>query len=99
MKRKLPAIFAILFCGLFLATTLTAQEWKYLGTVTSDASIGESAILVKTDAPVVAGRTILIESRDGMTRETYQVRHVYGHTVLLEEHLRQPFVSGSKVFQ
>lgn len=98
MKLKQPAIFAILFCSLFLVSLL-AQEWKYVGIVSSDASRGETSILVKTDVPIVEGRAILIESRDGTLRDTYEVRHVYGHTIILENPLRVPFVSGSRIYQ
>lgn len=98
MKRKQPALFAVLFFSLFVVS-LFAQEWKYVGVVTSDASRGESAIVVKTDVAIVAGRAILIESRDGLVRGTYEVRHVYGQTVVLEKSLRETYVSGSRVYQ
>lgn len=98
MRRKHTVIFAIFFCSLFLVSLL-AQEWKYVGVVTSDASRGESSILVKMDAPIVAGRGILIESRDGTLRAVYEVRHVYGHTIVLEKNLREAFASGARLYQ
>ena len=98
MKRKHTVIVAILLCRFFLASLL-AQEWKFVGVITADASRGESAILVKVDVPVTEGRALLIESRDGTLRDSYQVRHVYGHTVLLEKSLREPFLSGARLYQ
>ncbi len=98
MRRKHTIILAIFFSSLFLVT-LFAQEWKYVGVITSDASRGESAIVVKVDAPIVAGRRILIESRDGTLRDVYQVRHVYERTIVLEKNLREPFASGARLYQ
>ena len=98
MKRKQPAILAILFCSLFVAS-LFAQQWKYVGVIASDASRGETSLLVTTDVPIVEGRMILIESRDGTVRVPYEVRHVYGQTVVLEAPLEEGFVSGSRLYQ
>ncbi|MFZ0428082.1 MAG: hypothetical protein WAO20_08185 [Acidobacteriota bacterium] len=98
MKRKQPAIFAILLCSLFFAS-LFAQQWKLVGRIVSDVSKGETAIVFQSEAPVVAGKAILIESRDGTLRVTYQVRHVYDDTILLEEPLKEAFTAGSRLYQ
>jgi hypothetical protein len=98
MTRKHTVVFAILFCSLFLAS-LFAQEWKYVGVIISDASRGESAIVVKVDAPIAEGRGILIESRDGTLRDVYRVQHVYENTIVLDKNLREPFVSGARIYQ
>ena len=94
-------ILTILIVGVVLvvAGSVLAQQWQYVGLVTSDVSRDETSLLVEVTQPIQAGKLIMIESRDGLVRETYHVRHVYGHVVILEERLTTGYVSGSKLFQ
>ena len=94
-------ILSILVLGVVLAVvgSVLAQQWQYVGVVTSDVSRDETSLLVDATQPIQAGKLILIESRDGLVRETYEVRHFYGHVVILEVPLKTAFVSGAKLFQ
>jgi len=98
MAKKL-VVSILVVVVLFLGTFLLAQEWKYVGIVAADASRDETGLTVEAVQPIQVGRLIMIESRDGKRRETYLVRHVYDHTVILESPLVSPYVSGSKLYQ
>lgn len=80
-------------------TLLLAQEWEYVARVASDASTDETSVLLEIFQPIQPGRLIMIESRDGTVRQTYEVRHVYDHHIILETRLTRDFVAGSKVYQ
>ena len=98
MRLRLSLLFLVGLVSIWVVS-VAAQQWQYAGTITSDASAGETALTVEMERPVQVGRLILIESRDGLVRETYEVRHVYGHYIILESTLLMPYVSGSKIFQ
>ena len=98
MRRGIVTAF-VFGLVLVVAGSVLAQQWKYVGLVAADVSRDESSLIAETTQPIQVGKLIMIESRDGLVRETYQVRHVYGHTVILEEPLKTAFVSGSKLFQ
>jgi hypothetical protein len=101
MNTMRRGILTVLIVGVVLvvAGSVVAQQWQYVGLLTSDASTDESSLIVEVTQPIQAGKLIMIESRDGLVRESYHVRHVYGHVVILEERLTSAFVSGSKLFQ
>ncbi len=100
MKRVLLA-WGVLMAAVALLgpEPVQGQQWKYVAMVISDASKGESALLVELVAPCQEGRDILIENREGTYRERHYVRHVYGRHVILGAGLQQEFLTGSKVYQ
>lgn len=75
------------------------QQWYVVGVVMSDASAGESSILIDATEPIQEGRRILIESRDESEREVHEIAHVYDHHIILKGRLGRPFLAGSKVYQ
>ncbi len=90
----------LLFVGFLLSSAaLVAQKWQQVGVLESNAEAEESVIAVDDPGSVVVDRTIMIESRDGKVKDTYEVWHVYGHAVLLKERLRHDFAEGSRIFQ
>lgn len=91
-------------CLLFLSVLLSsavvvAQKWQQVGMLEADAEQQESVVSVDDASAIVVDRAILIESRDGKIKDTYEVLHVYGHAVLLTERLRHDFTSGSRLYQ
>ena len=94
-----------LIIGLFLVFILSqpplpAQDsWERVATLVSDVSRDESAIIVKLLQPIQEGQLILLESRDGSYQEVVEVRHMYGHNLILESTLLNDFVSGSRIYQ
>lgn len=89
-----------LFLGfLFSSAVLVGQKWQQVGVIETDAYVEESAIAVADPGTIVVDRAIMIESRDGKLKDTYEVLHVYGHAVLLKQRLRHDFVSGSRLYQ
>ena len=90
----------LLFLGVLLSSAvLLGQKWQQVSVLESDAEQEESVIAVADANSVVVDRAILIESRDGKVKDTYEVLHVYGHAVLLKERLWYDFTSGARVFQ
>ncbi len=90
----------LLFLGFLLSSAaLVAQKWQQVTVIVSDADASETVLLVDDGASVVVDRALLIESRDGKVKDTYEVLHVYGEIVLLKERLRHNFVSGSRLYQ
>jgi len=90
----------LLFLGIVLSTAaVVGQKWQQVGVLEIDAYVEETAIQVDDPGSVVVDRTLMIESRDGKLRDTYEVLHVYGHAVLLKQRLRNDFTSGSRLYQ
>ncbi|RPJ53159.1 MAG: hypothetical protein EHM23_31490 [Acidobacteria bacterium] len=90
----------LLFLGFLLSSAgLVAQKWQQVSLLEANAEEEESTIAIADANSIVVDRAILIESRDGKVKETYEVWHVYGHSVLLKERLRHDFAEGSKVYQ
>lgn len=107
ISLKDPTVKRLIFLlGLLLAITILlgppsvqGQQWRHVAVVISDASVGETAVIVEFLSPCQEGRSILIENREGTYREELYVRHVYGHNIILEEALTQEFVSGARIYQ
>ncbi len=76
-----------------------AEKWKQVAVLTSDACRDETSVVVDTGAQIVVDKDVLIESRDGKIKETYQVKSVYGGVLLLKSSLKSPFDAGSRVYQ
>jgi hypothetical protein len=76
-----------------------AEKWKQVAVLTSDAYQDETSVVVDNGAQIVVDKDVLIESRDGKTKETYEVKSVYGGVVMLKSHLKSPFDAGSRVYQ
>jgi len=90
----------LLFVGFLLSSVaVVGQKWQQIGVLEADAEQEESAVQVDDPGSVVVDRAILIETRDGKVKDTYEVLHVYGHAVILKERLRHDFTSGSRVYQ
>jgi len=90
----------LLFVSFLLSSAaLVAQKWQQVGVMERDAFVEETAIQVDDPGSVVVDRAILLESRDGKVKDTYEVLHVYGHAVLLKSRLRHNFTEGSRLYQ
>lgn len=99
MKTKFTVAATLVLLAL-LAAQGAAQQWTFVARLSSDASRGESMIRVETLEPVVSGRALLIEDRDGAKREVYKVHAVFdGFNVILETRLKSDFAAGAKIFQ
>ena len=84
---------------LLMAGPAIGQQWKLVAVLASDTSIDESDLIVDILEPVEEGRLIRIETRDGKTVETYEVRHVYEDHVILMDAVRSEFIAGAKIYQ
>ncbi len=90
----------LLFVGFLLSSAaLVAQKWQQVAIIESDADMHETVIAVDNGTSIVVDRALLVESRDGKVKDTYEVLHVYGHAVLLKETLRHNFPAGSRLYQ
>ena len=58
-----------------------------------------SILWVEESANIQVDRLLLIESRDGIARDTYEVKHNLDGHILLKSPLKHEFLAGSKVFQ
>lgn len=96
--KKLASCLFLLVAGLS-GVFLSAQEWEPVAVLVSDVSADESELVVDFIRPVVVDRLVLLESRDGSTKETYSVKHVYGRHVLLKEKLKHAYLAGAKIYQ
>ena len=94
--KKLASCLFLLVAGLS-GVFLSAQEWEPVAVLVSDVSADESELVVDFIRPVVVDRLVLLESRDGSTKETYSVKHVYGRHVLLKEKLKHAYLAGAKI--
>lgn len=96
--KKLVICLVVLLTGLGGAF-LWSQEWKQVAVLVSDVSTDESELIVDFIRPVALDRLILIESRDGSTKETYAIKHVYGRHLLLKQKLKHGYLAGSRIYQ
>jgi hypothetical protein len=48
---------------------------------------------------LMEAKLIVIETRDGQTLDTYEVRHVYQDHVILMEPLKNDIIAGAKIYQ
>jgi len=100
MKKRLLAGAVLTFLIAVLFGQLAAQQWNYVARLSSDASRGESMIVVEAQEPIVGGRALMIEDRDGKVREVYGVHAVFdGFNVVLEQRLKRDYASGARVYQ
>lgn len=97
-KLYLPAGLFLMLLMLSPAS-IDANSWERVGTLVSDASRDESALVVESLNPIQEGQAILLESRDGSYQEVIVVRHRYGHNLILETNLLNEFVAGARIYQ
>jgi hypothetical protein len=79
--------------------TVFAQNWQHVAVLTTDVSPDETLLTVDSGTAIQPDRSIMVETRDGSFRESYRVKHVYDHHVLLTERLRNEFLAGSRIYQ
>lgn len=90
----------LLLVGFLLSfAAVVGQKWAQVGVLISDAEQEESLLQVDDPGSIVVDRSLLVETRDGKVKDTYEVLHVYGQTVLLKQRLRHDFTSGSRIYQ
>ena len=77
----------------------SSENWKYVGSLASDASRDESILTVDLVAPVAVDGSIMVERRDGELTEIHELQHVYDNQVVLKERLKSDFMAGSRVYQ
>ena len=75
------------------------QRYRYVGTLGSDSSGGETLLMVDVAYPLVAGQLLLVENRDHPHRGVHEVRHVFGDNVILKTRLRFDYLKGSRLYQ
>jgi hypothetical protein len=99
--KRLVLISGLLLCAVALLgpAPVEGQEWRHIAVVISDASAGETALVVELLAACQEARRILVENREGTYREELYVRHVYGRNIILSKPLKQEFASGSRIYQ
>lgn len=90
--------FLFLTAGL-AAGVLWASQRVYVAEVVSDASRDESILTVQWIRPVSEGKQVWIEHRDGGLMQTYTVKHVYEHHLILKERIQREILAGSRVLQ
>ncbi len=78
---------------------LAAQEPEVRGVLLTDASKDESAVWLQGTPQFRVDALVVIESRDGSYRGTYEVKHVLDGHLLLKSALREPYLAGSRVLQ
>lgn len=79
--------------------TIGAQQLQVQGVLITDSSTDESVLWVDIRGNVAVDQLIMLESRDRSVRGTYRVRHVFGPHVVIEGHLAEDWVAGSRVLQ
>jgi hypothetical protein len=95
---KRVALFMVI-AAMISVITLLAQNWQHVAVITTDVSRDETLVTVDSGEAIQPDRHIMIETRDGSFRESYRVKHVYNHHVVLTERLRNDFLAGSRVYQ
>lgn len=97
MKRLLVC-FSVIFV-LSAGAFLWSQKWEQVAVLATDVSRDESDLHVILMGSVAVDRLVLIESRDGKVKDTYEVKHVYENHVLLKERVDHVFLAGSRIYQ
>jgi hypothetical protein len=93
------SICLFLIAVLALGAALLAQNWRQVAVLALDASQDQTFLTVDSPDHIVVDKAILIESRDGKTKDTYEVKHVYADTVILKSGLKKEFLAGSRLYQ
>ncbi|MBI4444398.1 MAG: hypothetical protein HY645_00700 [Acidobacteria bacterium] len=96
MKRWIASLVLLVALGMGLAWS---QKWQQVAVLSTDVSADESDLTVRIQAPIAVDRLILLESRDGSLKETYEVKHVLGDHLLIKQKLKHSFLAGSRVYQ
>ena len=71
----------------------------HVATLVSDADGGETLLVVDWVTEGTLDQVILIEERDHGTRETSEVKHIYGGHLILKAPLDQHYLKGSRLYQ
>lgn len=94
--RSIAVVTLILVLSLM---AVWAQQWEYAALLVSDASRDETILHVEEIKPLIEGRKILIESREGLVRVEFEAKHVYSGHIVLDRPLERDFLSGARIFQ
>jgi hypothetical protein len=97
MKKGSISLFLIVL--LMVGAAGLAQNWRQVAVLALDASRDQTFLTVDSPDHIVVDKAVMIESRDGKIKETYEVKHVYADTVILKDGLKTEFLAGSRLYQ
>ncbi len=102
MKRACLSLLSlvILVTGVALyAQEADAPKLQQVAMLAADASRDETTLTVDVATGITVDRDLVIESRDGKSKETVMAKHVYGNSVILHSKLKNRFLAGAKLYQ
>ncbi len=74
------------------------QRYRYVGTLGSHSSGGQTLVTVDVAYPIMEGQFILIEDRDHPSREVHQVLYILGDNLILKNRLGADYKMGSRLY-
>lgn len=75
------------------------QRYRYVGTLGSHSSGGQTLLTVDVAYPIAEGQFILIEDRDHPSREVHEVMYILGDNLVLKHRLGSDYAQGSRLYQ